>query len=98
MYFTEKKIKYADLVVPFTRCPFKKVESDCPFVEYWKLASVEKQIQMIENLPEEKLESLREHHRFCQERKIKNTQSWCRLKSIAKIFNKDLVFENRQNS
>lgn len=94
MYFTEKKIKYADLVVPFTKCPFKKVEHDCPFVEYWKLASVEKQIQIIENLPEEELESLRDHHRLCQERKIKNVQKWGKLRSIMGISNKDLIFED----
>ena len=93
MYFTEKKIKYADLVIPFTKCPFKKVEHDCPFVEYWKLSSIEKQIQVIEDLPEKELNSLREHHRLCQERKIRNTQNWWRLKGIIRIFNEDMVFE-----
>ena len=94
MYFTEKKIKYADLVVPFTKCSFKKVENDCPFVKYWKLASVEKQVRAIEDLPEKELDLLREHHRICQERKIKNAQDRGRLKRIIGFFNKDLVFEN----
>ena len=94
MYFTEKKIKYADLVVPFTKCPLKKVKNDCPFIEYWKLASVEKQVRAIEDLPEKELDLLREHHRICQERKIKNAQGRCRLKRIIGFFNKDLVFEN----
>ena len=94
MYFTEKKIKHADLVVPFTKCPFKTIEHDCPFIEYWNLGSVEKQIQIIENLPEEKLEALREHHRLCQDRKIKNAQNQCRLKKIIGILDKDFVFEN----
>ncbi len=93
MYFTEKKIKYADLVVPFTKCPFKKVEYDCPFVEYWKLSSVEKQVQAIEDIPEKKLNLLREHHKSCQERKIKNARSWWKLKGIIGIFDKDMVFE-----
>lgn len=95
MYFTEKKIKYADLVVPFTKCPFKKVEHDCPFVEYWKLASVEKQVLAIENIPEKELDLLREHHRLCQARKIKGARSWWRLKDIIRVLNKDMVFENR---
>ncbi|MCG6189852.1 hypothetical protein [Maribellus maritimus] len=94
MYLTEKKIKYADLVVPFMKCPFKKAEHDCPFIEYWKLASVEKQIQIIENLPEGELDLLREQHRLCQARKIKNAQSQYKLKSIVEIFHKDLMFEN----
>ncbi|MCG6191174.1 hypothetical protein [Maribellus maritimus] len=93
IYFTERKIKYADLVIPFTKCPFKKVEPDCPFVEYWKLASVEKQIQIIEDLPEKELDLLREHHRLCQERKMRNARSWWRLRGIIGIFNKDMVFE-----
>ncbi|MEZ5104475.1 MAG: hypothetical protein R2757_08265 [Draconibacterium sp.] len=94
MYLTEKKIKYADLVLPFTKCPFKKVENDCPFVEYWKLASIEKQVQAIESLPEEELDLLREHHRLCQEKKVKRVQSQCRLKNIIGIFDKDMIFED----
>lgn len=94
MYLTEKKIKYADLVVPFSKCPFKKVEHDCPFIEYWKLTSIEKQVQAIENLPEEELEALRKYHRLCQDRKIKNAQNRCRLKKIIGIFDKDFVSEN----
>jgi hypothetical protein len=95
MYLTEKKIKYADLVVPFAKCPFKKVERDCPFVSYWELASVEKQVQAIEDIPEVELDLLREHHRLCQERKIRNARSWWRLKGIIGIINKDMVFEGR---
>lgn len=85
MYFTEKNIKYADLVVPFTKCPFKKIEHDCPFVEYWRLASLENQIQAIGNLTEEKLDSLREHHKLCQERKVKSIQNEYKLKRIIRI-------------
>ncbi|MEZ5104465.1 MAG: hypothetical protein R2757_08215 [Draconibacterium sp.] len=94
MYLTEKKIKYADLVIPFTRCPFKKVEHDCPFIEYWKLASVEKQVQAIENIPETELDLLRKYHRLCQERKIRSAQSWWKLKGIISFFYKDIIFEN----
>ncbi len=94
MYFTEKKIKYADLVVPFTKCPYKKVEHDCPFVKYWELSSVEKQVQAIENIPEKELNLLREHHRNCQERKMKNVQNQCKLRRVIGIFNKDLIFDD----
>ncbi len=95
MYFTKKKIKYADLVVPFTKCPYKKVENDCPFIEYWRLTSVEKQVRAIEDLPEKELDLLREHHRLCQERKIRNARSGWRLRGIIGIFNRDMVFEGR---
>jgi len=74
MYFTEKNIKYADLVVPFTKCPFDDIESDCPFVDYWKLPSMEEQITEMGNLPEEKLEELRQHHRKCLLDKVKRIQ------------------------
>ncbi len=94
MYFTEKKIKHADLVIPFTKCPFKKVEQDCPFIEYWDLASVEKQIGLIENLPEEKLDSLRNHHELCQERKLKNAQNLGKLRSFLGICSSELVLDN----
>ena len=97
MYFTERKLKYADLVIPFTKCPFKKVELDCPFIEYWELASIEKQIQVIEDISEEKLELLRYHHRLCQGKKIKHAQSRYSLKNIDEIFNEDLVFNSLLN-
>lgn len=94
MYFTEKKIKYADLVIPFTKCPFENVEQDCPFIEYWNLASVEKQVTLIENFPEEKLDSLRNHHKLCQERKLKNVQNLGKLRSFIGIYGKELVLYN----
>ena len=91
MYFTEKKIEYADLVIPFTKCPFKKIEHDCPFVECWKQASIEKQVQLIEDLPVEELDLLRKHHRICVRKK--STQRTLRLKAIIGIYsNKGLVF------
>ncbi len=65
MNFTKKNIKYADLVVPFTKCPFDDVEEDCPFTAYWKLSLIEKQLSEIENLSDEELEKLQLHHRKC---------------------------------
>jgi len=64
-YLTEKNIKYADLVVPFIRCPFEEPETDCPFKVYWELPEIEERIQAMGNLSEDKLENLREHHRQC---------------------------------
>nr|WP_320154034.1 hypothetical protein [uncultured Draconibacterium sp.] len=74
MYFTEKNIKYADLVVPFTKCPFENVEADCPFVDYWKLPSMEEQITEMGNLSLEELEKLRRHHRRCLLKKVDKIQ------------------------
>jgi len=65
MYFTEKNIKYADLVVPFIKCPFEEPETDCPFKRYWEIPKIEDRIQTMGNLSEGELENLREHHRKC---------------------------------
>ena len=75
MNFTEKNIKYSDLVVPFTKCPFDDVEEDCPFIAYWKLTSIEKQLSEMENLPDEELEKLQQHHRKCVLSKVQRIQS-----------------------
>lgn len=94
MYLSAKKIKYADLVVPFTKCPFKNVEHDCLFTKYWELASIEKQIQAIENIPEKALDILRKQHQCCQERKVKNIRKPYKSRSIIEACNKDLIFDN----
>jgi hypothetical protein len=93
MYLSAKKIKYADLVVPFTKCPFKNVEHDCPFVVYWEMKSVEKQIEIIEDLPEERIIFLREQHKNCQERKAKEVQKLCKSRSFIGASCKDLIFD-----
>lgn len=74
MYLTKRNIKYADLLVPFSKCPFEEVESDCPFVEYWNFSSEEEQIVAMSNLPESKLNILRAHHQKCLERKMKENR------------------------
>lgn len=75
MYFTKKNIEYADLVIPFTKCPFEEIEYDCPFVEYWKLPSEEEQIVAMGDLPENRLDDLRKHHQRCLKRKMKENDS-----------------------
>lgn len=68
---TEKNKRFAGLIVPFSACPFEKVEDDCPFVEYWTLEGLEEIVEEINNLSEEKLLYLHEHHSMCRDRKIK---------------------------
>jgi hypothetical protein len=74
MAFTEKNIKYADLIVPFTKCPLGEVVTDCPFVDYWKIEDPEERIRPVDELPEEKLDELRAFHLKCIKIKIERSQ------------------------
>lgn len=74
MGFTEKNIKYADLIVPFTKCPLGEPVSDCRFVSYWKIEDLEERIRPVDDLPEEKLDELRAFHRKCLSLKIEKVQ------------------------
>lgn len=67
---TEKNKEFADLIVPFMACPFEKVEVDCPFTDFGDLKGLDAILKLIDQLPNEKLISLREHHNNCQEWKI----------------------------
>jgi hypothetical protein len=53
---------FSDLIVPFTACPFEKVEVDCPFVDYWKVEGLEQVMELIDKLPEQQLLEYREQH------------------------------------
>ena len=70
MILTEKDVKYADLVVPFTKCPLGDPIKDCPFMEYWKIDNQGQRIKIIDELPEEKLDKLRAFHHKCLAIKI----------------------------
>lgn len=70
MAFTEKNIEYADLIVPFTKCPLGEAVADCPFIAYWKMEDEDKQIALVDQLPEEKLDELRAFHGKCLRVKI----------------------------
>jgi hypothetical protein len=74
MYFTEKNIKYADLVVPFINCPFEAPEDDCPFKLYWEIPKIEDRIDAMGNLSKDELENLRDHHRQCILRQVERMQ------------------------
>lgn len=75
MAFSEKNIKYADLIVPFIKCPLGEAVANCPFIDYWKIGDEEKQIGLVDELPEEKLDELRAFHRKCLTIKIEKTQN-----------------------
>jgi len=70
MAFTKKNIAYADLIVPFIKCPLGEAVADCPFKDYWKMDNEDKQIDLVDQLPEEKLDELRAFHRECLKVKI----------------------------
>lgn len=74
MAFTEKNIKYADLIVPFTKCPLGEPVNDCPFIRYWKIEDLAERIQPVDDLPEEKLDELRTFHRKCLNIKIEKAR------------------------
>ena len=74
MIFTEKDIKYADLVVPFTKCPLGEAVKDCPFMGYWEIEDQGKRIRLIDKLPEAKLDELRDFHQKCLAIKIQKAR------------------------
>lgn len=73
-YLNDKNIKYADLIVPFTGCPFDQVEDDCPFVKYWNSPKLEDRVLLIAKIPENELRELQDHHRKCVLNKKRFTQ------------------------
>ncbi|WP_163321775.1 MULTISPECIES: hypothetical protein [Draconibacterium] len=74
MIFTEKDVEYADLVVPFTKCPLGDPTKDCPFAEYWKIEDQGQRIKIIDELPEVKLDELRVFHHKCLAIKIEKAK------------------------
>lgn len=74
MTFSERSIKYADLLVPLKKCPLGEAVPDCPFVEYWQIEDLTERMNLIEELSEEKLDELRDFHRKCLAKKIKQAQ------------------------
>ena len=74
MTFSERSIKYADLLVPLKKCPLGEAVPDCPFVEYWQIEDLTKRMNLIEELSEAKLNELRDFHRKCLAKKIKQAQ------------------------
>ncbi len=74
MYFDDKFIKYADLVVPFNGCPLGYPVDDCPFINYWSVQDPADRIEPIAILPEETLDNMRTFHRKCILKKVKQIQ------------------------
>lgn len=67
---TKKHHRFANLLIPFSSCPFQQVEKDCPFVAYWGNNGTGEQMKIIEGLKEEELLRLQDHHRICMRNKI----------------------------
>lgn len=70
-FFTEKLRQYADLVVPFTGCPFGEPIDECPFIEFHLIENESKQIEQVSLHTEKELDSLRSYHRDCMQRYFK---------------------------
>ena len=64
-YLETRELKYADLIVPLTGCPFGKAIKNCPFAGYWQKYSFEQRINLIHTIPDNKLEKLQAYHRSC---------------------------------
>lgn len=67
-FYTEKLRQYADLVVPFTECPFGEPIKECPFVEFQQIGDESKQIEQVSLHTEEELAILRSYHRDCMKK------------------------------
>lgn len=67
-FYTEKLRQFADLVVPFTECPFGEPISNCPFIPIHQVADEYKQIEQINQYSEEELDNLRAYHRDCMKK------------------------------
>lgn len=72
MSFDNPKLKQnADLVVPFSACPFGEPVDGCPFIPYYKLNDERVQILKIIDIPQEKLDEMRTFHRTCRDKLMK---------------------------
>jgi len=67
-FHTEKLHQYADLVVPFTGCPFGEPINECPFIEFHQIENESKQIEQVNLHTEKELSILRSYHRECMQR------------------------------
>jgi hypothetical protein len=65
---TEKIHQNADLLVPISACPFGEPIDECPFIPYYLLNDEQKQMELVEIIPQERLDELRKFHRACMER------------------------------
>jgi hypothetical protein len=67
-FYTEKLRQYADLVVPFTGCPFGEPINECPFIEFHQIGNESKQIEKVDLHTEKELSLLRSYHRDCMQK------------------------------
>jgi len=67
-FYTEKLQQYADLVVPFTGCPFGEPIDECPFIEFHRIGEESKQIEQVNLHTEKELDILRSYHRDCMKK------------------------------
>ena len=66
--YTEKILRYADLVVPVSACPFGEPVSNCPFILFHGMRNEREQILQIDLCPQEELDKLRAFHRDCTQK------------------------------
>ena len=67
-FYTDKLRQYADLVVPFTECPFGEPINECPFIEFHQIVNESKQIEKVDLHTEKELSLLRSYHRDCMQK------------------------------
>lgn len=66
--YTEKIRQNADLLVPISSCPFGEPIYECPFIPYYGLNDEQKQMELVEIIPQGRLDELRQFHRACMKR------------------------------
>ena len=76
---TVVNIKYADLVIPISSCPFSDFDKQCPFRAFWDLPDFSRKIELLNSFPLSKVNDIRNYHEKCMEQKI------LRRKGIASI-------------
>jgi len=69
--YTEKLLKYADLVVPATGCQFGDPVPNCPFILFHQIGNEPAQIEQITLCPSEELDKMRAFHRDCMHKYIR---------------------------
>lgn len=67
-FYTENLKQYADLVVPFTGCPFGEPIDECPFIEFHRIGEESNQIEQVDLHTEKELNILRSYHRECMQK------------------------------
>lgn len=74
IYNNPKFQKNADLIPVFIACPFAKPDEDCPFSCFHLLKDESARVLQILNVPQHRLDEMREIHKTCFQRLLQEQQ------------------------